>query len=109
MFSAAKILFSRFLLQLQQQHTVALLEFVLLELMIEQHAAVKQQQHQAYECCPSRGLLECRWVLPLLLLLLLSVRVPVIAWPRRDCVCIVLVALEQSSDRGLVSFVFAVQ
>ena len=54
-------------------------------------------------------LLECRWVLLLLLLLLLSARVPVIAWPRRARVCLVLVALEQSSDRRPVSLFFAVQ
>ena len=39
----------------------------------------------------------------LLLLVLLSACVPVIAWPRRACVCLVLVALEQSSDRGPLS------
>ena len=85
-----------------------LLEFVLLELiMVKQYAAVKQQQQLAYECCSSRVMLECRWVL--LLLLLLSARVPVIAWPRRACVCLELVKLEQSSDRGPVSVFFAVQ
>ena len=35
---------------------------------------------RTYECSSSRLLLECRWVL---LLLLLSVRVPVTTWPRR--------------------------
>ena len=72
-------------------------------IMLEQHAAVKQQQQQSYECCSSRVLLECRW----LLLLLLSARVPVTASPRRARACLVLVALEQSSDRGPV-FLFAV-
>ena len=38
----------------------------------------------------------------LLLLLLLGGRVLVSAWPRRACVCLALVALEQSSDRGPV-------
>ena len=33
----------------------------------------------------------------------------VIACPRHACVCLVLVALEQSSDRGPVFFFFAVQ
>ena len=42
-------------------------------------------------------------------LLLLGARVPVTAWPRRARVCLVLVALEQSSDRGPASFFFAVQ
>ena len=37
-------------------------------------------------------------------LLLLTARVPVTAWPRRACVCLVLVALEQSNDRGPGSF-----
>ena len=68
--------------------------------MLGQYAAVKQQQQQAYECCSSRVLLECR----LVLLLLLNARVPVTAWPRRAGVCLVLVALEQSSDRGPGSF-----
>ena len=36
--------------------------------------------------------------------MLLSARVPVTACPRRVRVCLVLVALEQSSDRGPVSF-----
>ena len=44
---------------MQQQHTV-LLAIVMLELMLEQYAAVKQQQPQVYECCSSRVLLECR-------------------------------------------------
>ena len=99
---------SRFLLQLQQ--FTVLLELVHLELnMLEEYAAVKQrqqqqQQQQAYERCSSRVLLKCRW----LLLLLLSARVPVTAWPRRARVRLVLVPLEQSSDSGPVSF-FAVQ
>ena len=45
----------------------------------------------------------------LLLLLLLSARVPVTAWPRRARVCLVLVALEQPNDRGPGVFFFAVQ
>ena len=35
-----------------------------------------------------------------MLLLVLSARVPVTAWPRRARVCLMLVALEPSSDRG---------
>ena len=58
---------------------------ILVELiMLEQYAAVKQPQQDAYECCSRRVLLECRWVL----LLLLGVRVPVTAWPRRARVCL---------------------
>ena len=38
------------------------------------------------------------------MLLLLRVRVPVTGWPRCARVCLVLVAHEQSSDRGHVSF-----
>ena len=73
-------------------------------IMLEEYAAVNpQHKTQAYECYSSRVLLECRWKL-LLLLLLLSARVPVTAWPRRARVCLVLVALEQSSDCGPVSF-----
>ena len=68
--------------------------------MLEQYAAVKQQQQQGYESCSSRRLLKGRWVL----LLLLSARVPVPAWPRRARVCLEL-ALEQSSDCGGVSLV----
>ena len=59
--------------------------------MLEQYAAEKQLQQQAYECCSRRVLLECRWVLLLLLLLLmvlLGARVPVTAWPRRSLVCL---------------------
>ena len=67
--------------------------------MLEQHPAAKQQQQQAYECCSinSRVVLQGRWVL---LLLLLSARVAVTSWPRRARLCLVVVALEQSSDRG---------
>ena len=53
-------------------------------IMLEQYAAAKQQQQQAYEGCSSRVLLKGRWVL---LLLLLSARVPVFALPRRARVC----------------------
>ena len=42
----------------------------------------------------------------LLLLLLLSFRVAVTAWPRRARVCLVFVTLEQSSDRGPGFFFF---
>ena len=52
---------------------------------------------QSYECCSSRVLLECRW-----LLLLLSARVPERAWPRRARVRVVLVALGRSNDRDPV-------
>ena len=48
-------------------------------------------------------------MLLLLLLLLLSARVPVTAWQRCAFVCHVLVALEQLSNRAPVSFFFAVQ
>ena len=96
-FLLQRFCFSQFLLQLQRHTAVQL----------EQYAAVEQHQQQAYECGSSRVLLECRWILLLLLLLLLlSARVPVIAWPRHACVCLVLVALEQSSDRGPVSVLF---
>ena len=75
-------------------------------IMLEQYAAAKQKQQEAYECCSNRVLLQGRWVLLLLLLLLLllSARVPVTAWPRRARVCIVLVELEKSNDRGPGSF-----
>ena len=44
------------------------------------------------------------------MLLLLSARVPVTAWPRRARVRLELVALEPSSNRGTaVPFFFAVQ
>ena len=45
------------------------LPVILVELMVEQYAAVKQQQQQqAYECFSTGVLLECHWVLlPLLL------------------------------------------
>ena len=52
---------------------------------------------------------QCRWVLLLRLLrrlLLLSARVLVTAWPCRARVCLVLVLLEQSNDRGLGSHFF---
>ena len=47
--------------------------------LLEQYALVQQQKQQAHECYSSRVLLECCWVL---LLLLLNARVPVTAWPR---------------------------
>ena len=40
------------------------------------------------------------------MLLLLGARVPMTAWPRRARVCLVLVVLEQSSDRGPMFFFF---
>ena len=35
--------------------------------MLEQYAAVQEQQRQTYKCCSNRVLLECCWVLLLLL------------------------------------------
>ena len=54
---------------------------VLLEFELEQYAAVQEQQQQANVCCSNRVLLECYWLL-LLVLLQLSARVLVTAWPQ---------------------------
>ena len=60
----------------------------------KQHTIVELQQQQAYECRSSGVLLlKCRWVL-LILLMMLSARVPVTVWPRRARVHLV-----QSTDR----------
>ena len=64
-------------------------------MLLEQYAGVQQQQQHVTGV---RLLLESS-VAPLLImlllpLLLLSARVPLIAWPRRACVCLVLVTLE---------------